>query len=101
LHAISGEGALGVGNGATASILTADSIQVDTLRIGAGSKVTIAPLPGGPLVGRTLPVSVPEPSAIALLITAALGILFYCDPLHITRIEPINGREKRQPKSRR
>ncbi len=98
---ISGSGSVTVGNGAQPSLLTADSILVGTLTVAAGSTVVINPLPGGPLAGNALaglalvgsalhggsssggplagnaaPSSVPEPSAISLLIAAALGILF-------------------------
>ncbi len=97
---ISGSGSVTVGNGAKPSLLTADSIQVGTLTVAAGSTVVINPLPGGPLagdalaglalVGSALPggsssgalagnaaSSVPEPSTISLLIAAVLG-MFIC-----------------------
>lgn len=78
LHSVSGAGALVVGDGATASILTADSINIGTLTLGIGSRVVIAPLPGGPQAGSTSLTTVPEPSTIILLIAAGLGMLFYC-----------------------
>ena len=78
LHAISGAGALSVGNGTTSSVLSADSIGVSTLTIAAGSTITINAIPGGPLSGGNSLAAVPEPSTIALLIGACLGMLFYC-----------------------
>jgi autotransporter-associated beta strand protein len=79
LHAISGAGSLSVGGGSSPSTLTADSISVNTLTIGTDTNVFIQSLPGvGPLSAVALS-AVPEPSAISLLITAALGIgLAYC-----------------------
>ncbi|MGD0655261.1 MAG: autotransporter-associated beta strand repeat-containing protein [Thermoguttaceae bacterium] len=72
LHSVTGAGTLGVGNGITSSTVTADSIQVDTLSIGAGSTFAINAVSGGDSLA-----SVPEPSTIVLLIAAALGILSY------------------------
>jgi autotransporter-associated beta strand protein len=57
--------------------LTASSVVQGVLTIGAGAKLTIAAIPGGPMAGGDLPEPVPEPSTIALLIAAAPGILFY------------------------
>ena len=76
LHAITGAGALGVGDGLAASILTADSIQTGVLTIAAGSTVTITPIPGGPLSAAPSLSPVPEPSTLTLLIAAA-GIILY------------------------
>jgi fibronectin-binding autotransporter adhesin len=77
LHAITGAGTLGVGNGLASSTLTADSIQTGALSVAAGSTVTIAPIPGGPQSSAPSLSSVPEPSTLTLLIAAAAGILFY------------------------
>jgi autotransporter-associated beta strand protein len=77
LHSVTGAGALGVGNGLAASILTADSIQTGVLTIAAGSTVTINALPGGPQSAAESLSSVPEPSTLALLIAAAAGIILY------------------------
>ncbi len=64
LHAITGAGTLVVDN---TTGLTATSIKVGVLTVGAGSTVTIAPLAGGPLAGTDTLTPVPEPSTIALL----------------------------------
>jgi autotransporter-associated beta strand protein len=77
LHSITGAGTLGVGNGVTSSIVTADSIQVGTLSIGAGTTLTINALSGGPQSGGDSLASVPEPSTVVLLIAAALGVFLY------------------------
>jgi autotransporter-associated beta strand protein len=73
LENISGSGSLGVGGDSPAT-LTADSISVNTLTIGAGSKVAIRPLPGGmSLAGANTILPVPEPSTgILLAISGAL-----------------------------
>ena len=47
------------------------------LAIGAGSTVSIDPLPGGSQSAVASLSSVPEPSTLALLIAAAAGIIFY------------------------
>ncbi|MGD0381976.1 MAG: autotransporter-associated beta strand repeat-containing protein [Thermoguttaceae bacterium] len=60
---ITGSGDLIVGNGSTAATLTADSIVVDTLSIGAGSSSS----------GTVQ--SVPEPSSVLLLSLAAVTLL--------------------------
>jgi autotransporter-associated beta strand protein len=57
--------------------LTVSSVVQNTLTIGDGATLTIAPIPGGPTAGMDLPVPVPEPSSIILLIAAAAGILFF------------------------
>lgn len=72
---ISGSGALSVGDGLAASILTADSIQTGALTIAAGSTVTITPIPAGPQSAARSLSPVPEPSTLALLFAAA-GIVF-------------------------
>ena len=74
---ISGAGALGVGNGSTASILTADSINIGTLTLGIGSRVVIAPLPGGPQAGNNSLSAVPEPTTLTLFSVGAIGLLIY------------------------
>ena len=51
MRAVSGAGNLGVGDGTNVTNLTADSISVGTLTVGAGSVVTINALPGGPTAG--------------------------------------------------
>ena len=49
LHNVSGAAAtLGIGNGTVATSVTADSIKVGTLTLGAGSTLTINAIPGGP-----------------------------------------------------
>lgn len=79
LHAISGAGSLSVGVWLGSDVmLTADSISVNTLTIGAGSTVIIRALPGGPTAGDGGIVGVPEPSVAVLLIAAAVGLLLGC-----------------------
>ena len=51
LHAISGDGNLGVGDGVNSAMLIADSIMVNTLTIATGSEVVIRPISGGPMAG--------------------------------------------------
>jgi beta-glucanase (GH16 family) len=74
LHDITGTGALTVGNGAIAANLTVDSVAVGTLTIAAGAKLTIRPIPSGPLSGKIQ--SVPEPSIWILLLFATAGASF-------------------------
>ena len=76
LGAISGAGNLAV-NGAS-TVLTADSINVNTLTLGVGSRIVIAPIPmpGSGLIHTVGITPVPEPSALVLLIIAALATLF-------------------------
>ena len=62
-----------VGDGTTPAYLWADSISGGTLTIGAGSTVTIKPIPGGSLGYEITPV--PEPSTFILLILGAAGLL--------------------------
>jgi fibronectin-binding autotransporter adhesin len=54
-------------------ILTVNSITQNTLQIGAGSLLTIAPIGGGPLADVGTMTAVPEPSTWAMLILAAMG----------------------------
>ena len=63
------------GSGTTAinGQLTANSINQDVLTLAIGSRVTIAPLPGGPMAENTQLIPVPEPATLILAIT---GILF-------------------------
>jgi autotransporter-associated beta strand protein len=74
LHAVSGAGALGVDNSTS---LTADSINLGTLTIGAGSTVIIAPIPGRPLAEPGSQSPVPEPSTWAMFVLAAMGLGIY------------------------
>jgi autotransporter-associated beta strand protein len=57
--------------------LTADSIAQNTLTIGAGSKLTIAPIGGGPLADAGTLNAVPEPSTWAMLMLAVMGLGMY------------------------
>ncbi len=68
---ISGQGTTAVSGAGT--VLTAKSIAQDTLTIGAGSTVVIAPITGGVLSGSTI--SVPEPSTLLSLFLSVLGLL--------------------------
>ncbi|MGD0516529.1 MAG: PEP-CTERM sorting domain-containing protein [Thermoguttaceae bacterium] len=74
LAAISGAGSLGIGDGIVASTVSANSVSVDTLTIGAGSTLVIKALSGGPSSGGEL-TPVPEPSTFVLLAIAALGLV--------------------------
>jgi hypothetical protein len=56
--------------------LTVQSIKTSTLTMGAGSTLTILPIPGGPLAGSTSLTPVPEPSTLVILSLAALAGLF-------------------------
>jgi cyclophilin family peptidyl-prolyl cis-trans isomerase len=55
--------------------IIAKSIHANTLTLGIGSRITIQPLPGGPLGGAIAPV--PEPSALVLLGIGICGLLGY------------------------
>ena len=54
------------------SNLSAASVQVDTVTLGIGARLTIMPIAGGPTSGM---IPVPEPSALILLAIAGLSIL--------------------------
>jgi autotransporter-associated beta strand protein len=69
-----GNGSLGVGDGVNPTTLTADSVIVDTLTIGAGSTLTIAPILGGQTALADGLAPVPEPGTWLLL--AAAGVAF-------------------------
>jgi autotransporter-associated beta strand protein len=73
MHDITGDGELIVGDGSAAASLSADSVAVGTLTLAPGARITINPIPGGPLSGPLQ--SVPEPSSICLLILAASMLL--------------------------
>ncbi len=75
LAAISGQGELIVGGSGIATQLTASSISVGTLTIGADSTATISPIAGGPLGDSFSPTAVPEPSCIIMLILAGSILL--------------------------
>jgi autotransporter-associated beta strand protein len=77
LHAISGDGNLGVGDGTNHSVLIVDSIMGDTLNIAAGSELVIRPISGGLAAGSSNVTPVPEPSAFVLLGIAALGLFIW------------------------
>jgi autotransporter-associated beta strand protein len=77
LHNVTGTAALGVGDGSSATNLTASTINIGTLTIAAGSKVTIAAIPGGPSAGAPSISPVPEPATWAMLILAAMGLGIY------------------------
>jgi fibronectin-binding autotransporter adhesin len=71
VRAVSGVGNLTVAAGS----LTATSVNVGTITLGAGSTLTIAAIPGGPSAGGGL-TPVPEPSTLVLLTIAALGFIW-------------------------
>jgi autotransporter-associated beta strand protein len=70
LSEIIGPGVLEIGGG---SMVHADMVQINILTIGAGSRLTINPLPGGPLGGSIQPV--PEPGTLALLSIVAIYVM--------------------------
>jgi autotransporter-associated beta strand protein len=74
LHAISGDGNLGVGDGLNPATLTADSINISTVTLGVGARIVINPLPGGPQAGSPTLTPVPEPSTLALLCLSMIGL---------------------------
>ncbi len=80
---ISGGGTLNLSGGISGSYnldvlsgnLTAATMQVGTLTLGAGATVTIQALPGGPQGGDLTPV--PEPSTLVMLAVGAMLALGY------------------------
>ena len=70
---ITGAGGLAVGDGTNATTLSANSVNVGVLTLGAGSTLVISAIPGGPTSRGIVPV--PEPSTLVLFITPALAIL--------------------------
>ena len=58
--------------------LIADSIMANTLTIGAGSTVTIAAIPGGPLADLGSMAPVPEPSSLLFLISGTALSIALC-----------------------
>ena len=77
MHAISGLGNLGIGSGGTPVAVTADSVNVNVVTLSIGSRLTINPIPGGPVAGINPLIPVPEPSTtITLLAFCAIAALF-------------------------
>jgi autotransporter-associated beta strand protein len=72
LGTITGMGTTQLNDGAQ---LTATSIVQGTLTLGIGARVTIQPIPGGPLGDTIAPV--PEPSTFMLLSIGIIGCIFY------------------------
>ena len=77
LHGIAGLGDLGIGNEFVNAEVTADSVSVNALSIADGSTLIIKPLSDGSLAGMGRLASVPEPSAITLLVLCAIAGLLY------------------------
>ena len=68
----------GIGNTTVAAgSLTATSIVQNTVTLGIGARITIAPIPGGPTAGAGSLTAVPEPSTWAMLMLAAMGLGMY------------------------
>ena len=63
-----------LGSGAS---LTANSMIQNTVTLGIGARITIAPIPGGPTAGASSLTAVPEPSTWAMLMLAAMGLGMY------------------------
>jgi hypothetical protein len=61
--------------GSAGTELIASSIVQNALTIGAGCKVTINAIPGGPAAAGTNLAAVPEPSTLILLALAGMGLL--------------------------
>jgi len=74
---ISGTGDVIVGSDTGSATLTAASITANSLTLGAASGLSDSPIPYSPTAANASLTPVPEPSTITILITAALGILFY------------------------
>ena len=77
LHAITGNGTLGIGDGITSSTLTAEAIHVNVLTLAPGSELIIAAIPGGPVSSRAVINQVPEPSTLVLIAVAGLFLGLY------------------------
>ena len=76
-HTLGSISGVGTTNLLAGGNLTASSVVQGVLTIGAGATLTIAAIPGGPTAGMSMTEPVPEPSAITLLIAAAVGMFFY------------------------
>ena len=82
---VSGNGTLNLSGGISgpyalnvlSSNLTASSINVNTITLGIGTRVTIQPIADGPQSGMITPLSVPEPSILTLLGINFVGLLVY------------------------
>ena len=74
LHAISGNGNLGVGDDANPATLTTDSININILTLGVGSRIVINPIAGGPQAGSSTLTPVPEPNTLTLICLAMIGL---------------------------
>jgi autotransporter-associated beta strand protein len=76
LAAISGAGALAIGDDVVDNTLTAASINVGTLTLSAGSTLVIDAIPGGPAAAHGNVSPVPEPSTLAMLGISASGLIW-------------------------
>jgi autotransporter-associated beta strand protein len=71
--AITGTGSTLLDSGAA---LTATSVVQNTVTLGVGARLTIAPIAGGPTAGIDSLRAVPEPGMIVMLVTGAIAVLF-------------------------
>jgi probable HAF family extracellular repeat protein/autotransporter-associated beta strand protein len=60
--------------------LTATSINQSIVTLAAGSRITIAPLPGGPMSDNTQLIPVPEPGTIILMLSCILLLFIFRRP---------------------
>jgi fibronectin-binding autotransporter adhesin len=76
-HTVGTISGVGTTNLLAGSNLTATSVNQGTVTLGIGSRLTIAPIPGGPTAGAGSLSAVPEPSTWAMLMLAVMGLGMY------------------------